>query len=231
MLIKLSGFIPGDIFRIHKNLILLYGDFNVLNFLYENKISFEQGILIYPDSTAVHLCLWLSNKNSQKKIVSTDLQEQILLQAIQKEKRLFFFGDTNVVLSGIRSALLRQKHSKVHFSSGYDYDENVVLQKISEAHPDILFVGIGHGRQETWISKHSHNLNVPLTLITGGWFRYLSGHKKRAPLWMRKMCLEWLYKLLTEFPRVWNRYLVKLPLFLFRIITRKIILEYESTAF
>jgi N-acetylglucosaminyldiphosphoundecaprenol N-acetyl-beta-D-mannosaminyltransferase len=94
--------------------------------------------------------------------------------------------------------------------------------------PDILFVGLGVGRQENWIIENFTKLNVPLIMSVGGWFRYLAGTRKRAPKFLRLLHLEWLYKLLTEFNRVWKRYLIGVPLFFYRVLTKKILIELKT---
>ena len=65
-------------------------------------------------------------------------------------------------------------------------------------------------------------------MSVGGWFQYLAGNKKRAPLIFRKIHLEWLHKLFYEFPRVWKRYLIGIPQFYFRVFTKKIIINLDE---
>ncbi len=112
--------------------------------------------------------------------------------------------------------------------NGYDFIDQEVISKINDSGAEILFVGLGAGRQEKWIAENDNKLNCKLIMSCGGWFQYLAGYKKRAPSIMIKLYLEWLYKLLTEFPRVWQRYLIGVPKFFYRIITKKIILSFDS---
>ncbi len=112
--------------------------------------------------------------------------------------------------------------------NGYVFNDESVCKKINSSCPDILFVGLGVTRQEKWIGDNYKKLNVPLIISVGGWFQYLGGVKKRPPLILRKLHLEWLYKFCREFRRVWKRYLIILPLFMLRIITGKIKVELEQ---
>lgn len=71
--------------------------------------------------------------------------------------------------------------------------------------PDVLFVAFGHPRQEAWIARNLHDMpSVKLALGIGGTLDFWSGTKKRAPDWMRRLGLEWLYRLIRE-PRRWKR--------------------------
>jgi len=70
---------------------------------------------------------------------------------------------------------------------------------INRRQPDILFVALGHGRQEKWIARNLSKLSsVKLAMGVGGSFDYISGQVKRAPKFMRKLGLEWLYRLIKE---------------------------------
>ena len=78
--------------------------------------------------------------------------------------------------------------------------------------PDILFVAFGHGKQEKWINEYLRDLpSVKIAMGVGGAFDYLSGQTSRAPLWMRKIGLEWLYRLIREpkrLKRIWRAVII-----------------------
>jgi N-acetylglucosaminyldiphosphoundecaprenol N-acetyl-beta-D-mannosaminyltransferase len=84
--------------------------------------------------------------------------------------------------------------------------------------PDLLFVGLGAGRQERWLKLHLKELNVPVSMVIGGSLDVISGRKKRAPRWTQVLYIEWLYRLLTE-PQRWKRQLA-LPKFLWLTLGR-----------
>ncbi|MFB3879978.1 MAG: WecB/TagA/CpsF family glycosyltransferase [Armatimonadota bacterium] len=84
--------------------------------------------------------------------------------------------------------------------------EAEVVRKIGEAKPDILFVALGAPRQEKWIRRHMAELQVPVAIGVGGAFDVFAGRVKRAPEWMQRAGLEWLYRVLREpkrLPRMW----------------------------
>jgi N-acetylglucosaminyldiphosphoundecaprenol N-acetyl-beta-D-mannosaminyltransferase len=81
-----------------------------------------------------------------------------------------------------------------------------VMRKINEFKPDFLFVAYGMKKQEEWVNKNLKNLDVGVAMGVGRSFDYLSGDLKRAPNWVRKMGMEWLYSLIKE-PKRWKRQL------------------------
>lgn len=84
-------------------------------------------------------------------------------------------------------------------------ENNQVLQIINTAQPDILFVAFGMGKQEKWISENLSKLpSVKIAMGVGGSFDYISGKVPRAPLLMRKIGLEWLYRLWQQPTRFWR---------------------------
>ncbi len=105
---------------------------------------------------------------------------------------------------------------------GYNFNTNEVIKRINDSNTDILFVGLGVTRQEKWIIENYKYINVELIIAVGGWFQYLAENKKRAPKFLRQLHLEWLIKLINEFSVVWKRYLIGVPLFFYRVLTKKI---------
>ncbi len=81
-----------------------------------------------------------------------------------------------------------------------------VLEEVQAARPDILLVAFGNPKQEKWISMHLHELGVPVSIGIGGTLDLIAGVTRRAPRWMQRVGLEWLYRLLQEPRRLWKRY-------------------------
>lgn len=97
-------------------------------------------------------------------------------------------------------------------------EEPSVIQAIADSGADLLCVAFGAPRQDLWIHAHQSNLGVKVAMGVGGLFDFYSGRLPRAPQWMRRLGLEWLYRLYQEPTRLWHRYLLGNPLFLCRII-------------
>ena len=88
-----------------------------------------------------------------------------------------------------------------------EMDSDVILQEIVRAKPDILLVAFGNPKQEKWIYLHRDRLrDVPVCIGVGGTFDFLAGLTSRAPGWMQKYGLEWIFRLFQEPRRLWKRY-------------------------
>jgi exopolysaccharide biosynthesis WecB/TagA/CpsF family protein len=208
---------------------ILYCDFNVANFLVGQQLKVPDNIILYPDSTFIHLILRFFLKIKIKKIVSTDIQDQILEICNQEKLKLFLFGDKEEVLKKvIENFKIEYPHIHIAgFANGYKYNNKDILKAINRSKPDLVLVALGAGRQERWIIENIDYIYPSIIILSvGGYFRFKSGVKKRAPDIWRKLNTEWLYRLLTEFRTVGKRYSFGGIKFLFNIITRKINLIY-----
>jgi N-acetylglucosaminyldiphosphoundecaprenol N-acetyl-beta-D-mannosaminyltransferase len=76
--------------------------------------------------------------------------------------------------------------------------EPFLRQLIAAARPDILLVAYGHPRQDLWIARNQPHLRIPIAMGVGGAFDYLAGRVPRAPVWMRRIGLEWAYRLIRQ---------------------------------
>jgi N-acetylglucosaminyldiphosphoundecaprenol N-acetyl-beta-D-mannosaminyltransferase len=85
-----------------------------------------------------------------------------------------------------------------------------LVQDIRNAQPDILLVAFGNPKQEKWIAMHAPELRVPVMIGVGGTLDFIAGVTRRAPEWMQRSGLEWLYRLVQEPRRLWRRYAVDL---------------------
>ena len=116
------------------------------------------------------------------------------------------------------SAILRQRHPKLAVAGvccpdfGFEYDvaqSAAVLDQVSRARPDILFVGLGSPKQEKWIAQNRVAAGAKLSIGVGISFSFLAGDVTRAPVWMQRVGLEWAHRLWQEPRRLWKRYIVE----------------------
>ncbi|MBR2488118.1 MAG: WecB/TagA/CpsF family glycosyltransferase [Kiritimatiellae bacterium] len=87
-----------------------------------------------------------------------------------------------------------------------DVDQPEIVERINAAKPDILFVALGNPKQELWMGRNKAKLDVGAMIGVGGTFNFLAGRVKRAPRWMQKSGLEWVYRIVQEPGRLWRRY-------------------------
>lgn len=152
-------------------------------------------------------------KRFRSRIAGIDLMLKLADISRDKGYRLFLLGGREGVAEKAAENL---KANVVGTFHGYSMNDRLVIDTIKGAKPDILFVGLGSPKQEKWASKHLKELGAPLVMCVGGSLDVIAGRVKRAPLFMRAVGLEWLWRLITE-PRRWRRMMV-LPVFILRVI-------------
>ncbi len=130
-------------------------------------------------------------------------------------RRIFFLGGTPELVQARGGYLSERWPSIISVGShhGYFQDDAPVLEAIQKAHPEVLLVCMGVPKQELFLERNWDilvNSGVRLAIAGGAIFDFLTGTVPRAPDWMRKARLEWLYRLWIEPRRLWRRYLVGL---------------------
>ena len=93
-----------------------------------------------------------------------------------------------------------------------------VLESIRRSKPHLLLVAMGAPRQDLWIRESLRRLGVPVVMAVGGLFDFYSGRIPRAPFWMRSLGIEWVFRLLQEPGRLWQRYLIGNLAFMLRAL-------------
>jgi exopolysaccharide biosynthesis WecB/TagA/CpsF family protein len=106
-----------------------------------------------------------------------------------------------------------------YFSPG---EEPLILQRIARLRPDVLLVAMGVPRQEFWIAKNITASHCTVPMAVGALLDFMSGAIPRAPLIIRRLRLEWLFRLVTEPGRLWRRYIFGNPVFLARVLHQRI---------
>jgi N-acetylglucosaminyldiphosphoundecaprenol N-acetyl-beta-D-mannosaminyltransferase len=96
-------------------------------------------------------------------------------------------------------------------------DTRAIVDEINASQANILLVAFGVPLQERWIYENAPKLKPEVIMGVGGLFDFYSGEMNRAPKWMREVGLEWLYRLMKEPKRMWKRYIIGNPLFLYRV--------------
>ncbi len=111
------------------------------------------------------------------------------------------------------------------YSPAFGYLDNAeesekMVRLVKEAKPDILFLGVTPPKGETWICRHFEEMGVPVSIQVGGSFDFVAGNVKRAPRFMQKTGLEWLFRFISEPRRLWRRYVIGNPVFIFRVVAQ-----------
>ncbi|EIM77985.1 WecB/TagA/CpsF family glycosyl transferase [Nitratireductor aquibiodomus RA22] len=115
------------------------------------------------------------------------------------------------------------QHEFVFLHDGYfgARDEEAILEQLRALKPHVLLVAMGVPRQELWIADHIGPEHCTVPIAVGALLDFLSGAVPRAPLWVRRLRLEWLFRLGLEPRRLWRRYVVGNPVFLLRVLRQR----------
>jgi len=144
-------------------------------------------------------------------------------------KRVMFMGSSEKVLAKIRerAAVDYPYLEIVTYSPPYkpvfsDEDNAAIVKAINEANPDLLWIGMTAPKQEKWTYQHWNELNIHCHVGTiGAVFDFYAGTAQRAPQWWQEHSLEWLYRLIKEPKRMWRRYIIGNPLFVWNVLKEK----------
>lgn len=155
-----------------------------------------------------------------ERVPGIELLEALLRVAAREGLRVYFLGARpEVVEAAAREAGRRYPGLPlVGWHHGYfgAAEEDAVLEAVRAVSPDLLFAGMGAERELKWLFRNRERLGARVAMGVGGSFDVLSGRLRRAPAWMRRWQLEWLFRLLQE-PARWRRQLV-LPRFAARVL-------------
>jgi len=158
----------------------------------------------------------------QERVAGIDLMENLIRLAHEKKYSCFFLGAKQEVVKNVVSYYSAKYSTKIiaGFRDGYfdEKDEKDIIKKIKQSDAEFLFVAITSPKKEIFLNKYKNELkSVNLVMGVGGSFDVVSGEVKRAPLFMQKIGLEWLYRFVQEPRRMWRRYLIGNLKFIFII--------------
>lgn len=179
--------------------------------------------LVLADGIGVRIAARLRGIALRDNVNGTDLFPRLCLRARRLELPLFLLGARDGVARAAGEEMARQVPGLRIAGShhGYLHDapatEEQVIAEINASGARILLVGMGSPQQEHWLARHRHRLNVPVMIGVGGLFDFYSGRIPRAPLWVREIGMEWVWRLAQEPRRMWRRYVLGNPLFLWRV--------------
>jgi N-acetylglucosaminyldiphosphoundecaprenol N-acetyl-beta-D-mannosaminyltransferase len=145
-----------------------------------------------------------------------DLLPLLAEEATRRQWRIFYLGSRpGVAEKGARALRARYPGLLISARDGYfdtnrfSKDNQGVLAEIRRYAPDILLVGMGMPRQETWILQNREEIAAHAIFTSGALMDYVAGEVPAPPRWLGPLGLEWLYRLLSEPARLWRRYLVE----------------------
>jgi N-acetylglucosaminyldiphosphoundecaprenol N-acetyl-beta-D-mannosaminyltransferase len=157
----------------------------------------------------------------KERVTGADLVPRLAKEAGERGKSIYCLGGRNGV--GLKAAsLLQEKYPKliiagidapfVHIEgqglADADQEDRTIVERINKAGPDILLIAFGNPKQEIWFNRNRNRLRVPVSIGIGGTFEFIAGSVRRAPAWMQKAGIEWLFRISQDPWRLWKRYFV-----------------------
>ncbi|MDP4195865.1 MAG: WecB/TagA/CpsF family glycosyltransferase [Bacteroidota bacterium] len=163
------------------------------------------------------------------RVTGLDLLPEFSKVAADKGFTFFFLGAKEGVAEKL-SEYLKQKYPNLKVVGVYsppfaekfsDSENEKMISMINAVKPNVLWVSLTAPKQDYWIYEHFEKLDVNIAIGVGGAFEVTAGLIKRAPVWMQKNGLEWLYRFLQEPKRLFKRYFVEAPVFIPLILKQK----------
>lgn len=180
--------------------------------------------LVTPDGMPLTKAIKLLYGIRQDRVAGMDILPDLLRKAEEENLGLFFYGGTDEMLQKTKAFvqvtypdLKEQAYYSPPFRALTAEEEILVIQQINNSGAHLVFVALGCPKQEKWMASMKGRINACMLGI-GGALPVMIGMQKRAPVWMQKMSLEWLYRLFQEPKRLFKRYFVTNLLFLWLLI-------------
>ncbi len=166
---------------------------------------------------------WLGRRLPER-VTGSDLVPLVAQTAVQHGWRLYLLGAAPGVADQAAHRLAQcypgVRIAGVYAGSPAEAEAAAIVQRVAAAVPDVLFVAYGAPAQDLWIARHKDELGVPVMMGVGGAFDHIVGVQKRAPLWVQRIHLEWLWRLVTQ-PWRWRRQLA-LPRFVWAVWRQRV---------
>ncbi len=181
--------------------------------------------MVLPDGIGVDLCSRINyGVKFPDNLNGTDFIPA-LLESLQEKIEVGLLGAKQEVVNRARENLAKSypRHRFSVISHGYvsQEDQSRILIELELCRPDILLVALGNPAQEKWIARNCEPKHCTLAFGVGALFDFASKQIPRAPRMMRKLRLEWLFRLALEPGRMWRRYIVGNPVFLWRSLMQR----------
>jgi len=214
-----------------KSLLLTYFNQNCLNIYFKDNVykkllntKFE----IYQADLGVFLFLKYLKGRNLNRIDATNLNHHIVLELIKQKVPLTIVGG-NFDVNFIRKAALNNGINFVAYHNGQfpEAEMESVIEYLKGTETKVFIVGMGVPKQEFFAERLSETLESKVIICVGNFLEFYFKTKKRAPVFVRKIGLEWMFRLISEPKRLWKRYLIGIPVFIINSFRAKFIKNFE----
>ena len=237
--VRIDGLPQADVIRLiltaveqNRRMIITYANIHAVNLAFEQpwfRDILNRSDLVFCDGFGVKLGARLLGQHLPERFTPPDWIDVLAALSASHRVRLFLLGARPGVAE-LAAARLRDSYPGVQIVGTHDgyFDKRAgsaqnesIITAINAAQPQIILVGFGMPMQELWLKENWDRLEVNVVLTVGALFDYVSGTVARGPRWMTDHGLEWLARLIIEPRRLWRRYLIGNPLFLWRVFKQR----------
>lgn len=206
-----------------QNVVLSVNPEIVINNYKDKKMVSKFNMQKYqiPDGIGIVYASKINKGKIRKRITGIDFMYKLCEEAVKNNSRVYLYGTQQQIIDKAKVEI-ENKYPGIQIvgtCNGFT-DEDVVVERIKETKPDILIVGTGSPKQENFIINNKEKLpTVKIFMPVGGSFDVISNTLKRAPDWIIKIKLEWLFRLFQEPKRFFRQ--TKLIKFMYCVIENK----------
>lgn len=178
--------------------------------------------IVYPDGVGMYFFLkYIAGKNPER-IDASSINANLIKYLIEKNINMFLIGgnfESFVFSESSKARSFIKGYSNGYFSE--DEKQNI-FKIIGEMNTNLIFIGMGVPKQELLAKELLNHFNNSLIICVGNFFEFYFETIRRAPNFIRRIGMEWLFRLFTEPLRLWKRYIIGIPLFICRVLKYKI---------
>ena len=206
---------------LEKNISEIKGDYICVSNVHTTVTSFEDaaycaiqngGLMAIPDGGPLSTVGQKRGHKNMERTTGPSLMGDIFEISAKKGYRHYFYGSKEETLELLQKKLM-EKYPEIQIAGMYsppfrpltEEEDKVIIERINETKPDFVWVGLGAPKQEKWMAAHQGKIDG-LMLGVGAGFDYYAENIKRAPMWMQKHNLEWVYRLVQDPKRLFKRY-------------------------
>lgn len=183
----------------------------------------KQSSLSTPDSIGVIIAGKMQHKQFKERIPGQAYFREIIELSNKKGYSIYLLGGERGIPEKAKENLQKIYPNVNIVGTHHGYfskeEEKEIIHEINELQPNVLFVALGAPKQEKWIEEHREELKVDVAAGQGGTYDYEAGKIKRAPKWIQKIGMEWLWRLALQPSRIIRMRV--LPVFLIKILLAK----------
>lgn len=218
-----------------ENIDNIKGDYICVSNVHTTVTSYEDdsyravqngGLMAIPDGGPLSTVGQKRGYKNMSRTTGPSLMGEVFKISAEKGYRHYFYGSKEETLE-LLNQKLNQNYPGIQIAGMYSppfrpltkEEDKAVIERINETKPDFVWVGLGAPKQEKWMAAHQGQING-LMIGVGAGFDYYAENIKRAPIWMQKSNLEWLYRLMQDPKRLFRRYLHTNTMFIWNAIIR-----------